>query len=374
MPLLLKNIPNHHFNKSIITQHFIEFLIIDEKSRRILANLFDPLGNIASYNDYYAFFKKFKNFEEFKYCKCSESLKQKLNKNEGYLIIIDFNTLAIELPSNNVEKWFLFNYSRIFNKSTESLNNYNSVPFDYTTYKSKLINNLDYFSYPLSQDEMEFQNKFMPIYDINNKGKIKFTKFFNINDIEYNITSDTSSDISDNSDDVNLYLRNKRRTEMTNPIINPTNDNEFSNETNTETYIEETNEQLEESNETNNEQLEESNETNDEQLEESNETNNEQLEESNETNDEQLEESNETNNEQLEESNETNDEQLEESNETNDEQLEESNETNDEQREDKRENSLAKELFEKHNNTNQNAQPIQQNTYSNRFWGLFGWK
>ena len=231
MTFLLNNIPKNHFNKMILNNRYTDFFIINENSRKILANLFDCIGNIASYNDYYAFYKKFENFGEFKKCHCSKEFKQKLNDGEGIVIFIDFDNLEIKTPCSKMQQWFNDNYSKKFNIPIENFYNdtnnisYNNLPFDYENYKHNLIHNTDFYNveYPLSTDEMDrmaiynedimktlYSNEdtMKELYNINSKFILRFEP----ND--YLIQSyDSESYYSDDSDDIQIYLKNKELVE-----------------------------------------------------------------------------------------------------------------------------------------------------------------
>ena len=307
MAVVLNNIPAEHFNTNILTHHFTDFYIINEKSRRVLANLFDCLGNIASYNDYYAFFRNFKHFGEFKKSKISDKLKTKLKNDQGIVVFIDYNTLELDIPCISMERWFVDNYSRVFNKPVESFYNTiksNNIPLDYNKYKSDLINNTNFLfennQYPLSEDEMTL----MPIYSTNFTLTIKPEKYYGL---VYDYSSDDESTYSDNSDDVHAYLKNKNRItnpniEITNPTIQVTNPN-----------IEVTNPNV---------LAKQDNVEKQQDIVEEQQDNVEEQQDNVEV---------------------------------------------------KSSNTLAKELFEKHN-TQQSSNTNNQSGYSSRFWGLFGWK
>ncbi len=321
MPLVLNNIPSEHFNTNVLSHHFTDFYILNEKSRKILANLFDCLGNISSYNDYYAFFRKFKGFGEFKKCKISQKLKTKLKNNQGLVVYIDFDTNEIDVPCIGMERWFINNYSRVFNKPISSFYtitstpiSYNNVPFDYTQYKNELINNTNF--YPLSEDEMTM----VPIYNINRfdmsritKNKITIT--FNPDETIKHFSDDESTQ-SDNSDDVKIYLRNKSIT-ISNPQQEPVREEQKP--------VEEEQDRVEEEQERVEEEQERVEEEQDRVEEEQD-------------------------------------------------RVEEEQEPVEERQENRSGYNLAKEIMEKHNNNQSENISTTQAGYTSRFWGLFGWR
>ena len=54
-PTILIGIANNKMNKLIYSKNEIYYYVVGELIRKRLCNLFDALGNISSYNDYYCF-------------------------------------------------------------------------------------------------------------------------------------------------------------------------------------------------------------------------------------------------------------------------------------------------------------------------------
>ncbi len=315
MPLILKNIPNSHFNKMVLSKHYLDFFILNESSRRILANLFDSIGNIANYTDYNSFLKKFETFNDspFQTCHCSSLLKRKLQPGEGLVIMIDENQV-LDLPNLPIERWFLNNYSRIYNRPLNEF--YEEIQIVISSEKEKEKEE-PLISYPLSEDEMIQQEE----YIANNS--YKFTYIFENPEEYYKnyfIKSNeylTESIYSDHSDDVHLFLKRKQLSEMKEEI-----------------------EQVEESEK---EEVEESEEEVEESENEVEESEKEEVEES--------------------------EEKVEES--------EKEQEEVEEVKEERKENTIVKELFEKHgvkNDTNTAETNTTNSTYSSKLWSFLGWK
>jgi hypothetical protein len=305
MPLILHSIPNNHFNKLIISKHFLDFYIINDHSRRILSNLFDGTGNIASYNDFNAFMKKFDGFgeSEIKRCHCTSLLKKRLSPGQGMVIMINYDTQEIELPPLPIERWFIDNYARIYDRSVDDFYN----PIQINVENKKII-----VDYPLSEDEFIIQDSYI-------HSKQKFSLEIVIPEEHYQTyyETETSEDLTDNSDDVKAYLRNKNRNkqEAEEPIVfyqeeqkMESNDNEVA-----DTIADEVADTIAEVADTiaYGEQIEEE---------------------------------------------------------------EEEEEQQEDEKEPIRENSLAKELFEKHNQSPTSQTDTASTSYSSRLWSFFGWK
>ena len=107
---ILKNVPQNHFNYPIFHKDSQEFYIINENARKFLAHLFDALGNIASYNDYNAFKKRFPLFSKINKSNCSKHLKVKLSSNEGILFYINIDSHLLKIPSEQELEWFMDQY------------------------------------------------------------------------------------------------------------------------------------------------------------------------------------------------------------------------------------------------------------------------
>jgi hypothetical protein len=99
----------------------ISHYIIEESCRKIFINLFDALGNISSFNDYYAFIRKYPYFNSFRHSKISKYIRSELKENQYYLLILDEKSKTFILPTeedyseyelNNLVKY----YHKIVNK------------------------------------------------------------------------------------------------------------------------------------------------------------------------------------------------------------------------------------------------------------------
>ena len=100
-PTILIGIANNKMNKLIYSKNEIYYYVVGEVIRKRLCSLFDALGNISSYNDYYCFTKKYSQFKQFSFCYASVLLNYKLNEKQGMVIAIDNVTHELYLPSKN---------------------------------------------------------------------------------------------------------------------------------------------------------------------------------------------------------------------------------------------------------------------------------
>jgi hypothetical protein len=100
-PTILIGIANNKMNKLIYSKNEIYYYLVGEVIRKRLCNLFDALGNISSYNDYYCFTKKYSQFKQFSFCYASVLLNYTLNEKQGMVIAIDNVTHELYLPSKN---------------------------------------------------------------------------------------------------------------------------------------------------------------------------------------------------------------------------------------------------------------------------------
>jgi hypothetical protein len=79
----------------------ISHYIIEESCRKIFINLFDALGNISNFNDYYAFIRKYPYFNSFRHSKISKYIRSELKENQYYLLILDEKSKTFILPTED---------------------------------------------------------------------------------------------------------------------------------------------------------------------------------------------------------------------------------------------------------------------------------
>lgn len=118
-PTILINVSKKKLDHYLITHNNVDYYIISEYIRTKLSNMFDALGNISNYNDYYCFLSKHPQFKAICKCSISNSIKEPLLSGQGLLIGIDNKTRELLLPSKETVYWILHKHQyKIYNPIT----------------------------------------------------------------------------------------------------------------------------------------------------------------------------------------------------------------------------------------------------------------
>ena len=100
-PTILIGVSKKKINRLLHSKNEIYYYVINDTIRKVLATLFDALGNISSRNDYYSFIKKYVQFKPFSTCKSAVSLRHTLSIKQAMVIAIDNITRELYLPSQH---------------------------------------------------------------------------------------------------------------------------------------------------------------------------------------------------------------------------------------------------------------------------------
>jgi hypothetical protein len=106
-PTILINVSKKKQNKLLESKNNVNYYIINENTRKVICNMFDALGNISNYTDYYAFQSNHPNFKAFCKCQCTHSIKISLDVGQGILVAIDTATGELHLPQQDIITWIL---------------------------------------------------------------------------------------------------------------------------------------------------------------------------------------------------------------------------------------------------------------------------
>jgi hypothetical protein len=106
-PTILINVSKKKQNRLLETKNDVSYYIIGENTRKVICNMFDALGNISNYTDYYAFQTNNRSFKSFCKCLCADKLKVSLCAGQGILIGIDTSKGELYLPQKDVVDWIL---------------------------------------------------------------------------------------------------------------------------------------------------------------------------------------------------------------------------------------------------------------------------
>jgi hypothetical protein len=78
--------------------------------------MFDALGNISNYNDYYSFLSRHPQFKAICKCSISNIIKEQLLTGQGLLVGIHNETRELLLPSKETVDWILHKHQyKIYN-------------------------------------------------------------------------------------------------------------------------------------------------------------------------------------------------------------------------------------------------------------------
>ena len=106
-PTILINVSKKKLDRYLITHNDVEYYIISDNIRTKLSNMFDALGNISNYNDYYSFLSKHPQFKAICKCSVSNSIKTPLLTGHGLLVGIDNKTRELIFPVEETVHWIL---------------------------------------------------------------------------------------------------------------------------------------------------------------------------------------------------------------------------------------------------------------------------
>ena len=110
-PTILINVSKKKLDRYLITHNDVEYYIISDNIRTKLSNMFDSLGNISNYNDYYSFLSKHPQFKAICKSMISSSIKQPLLFGQGLLVGVDNTTRELLLPVEETVDWILHKHT-----------------------------------------------------------------------------------------------------------------------------------------------------------------------------------------------------------------------------------------------------------------------
>ncbi len=110
-PTILINVSKKKLDRYLITHNDVEYYIISDNIRTKLSNMFDSLGNISNYNDYYSFLSKHPQFKAICKSMISSSIKEPLLFGQGLLVGVDNTTRELLLPVNETVDWILHKHT-----------------------------------------------------------------------------------------------------------------------------------------------------------------------------------------------------------------------------------------------------------------------
>jgi hypothetical protein len=115
-PTILINVSKKKLDHYLITHNNVDYYIISDNIRTKLSNMFDALGNISNYNDYYSFLSRHPQFKAICKCSVSNSIKEPLLTGHGLLVGIDNKTRELLFPIKETVDWILHKHGyKIYN-------------------------------------------------------------------------------------------------------------------------------------------------------------------------------------------------------------------------------------------------------------------
>jgi hypothetical protein len=115
-PTILINVSKKKLDRYLISHNNVDYYIISDNIRTKLSNMFDALGNISNYNDYYSFLSKHPQFKAICKCSVSNSIKEPLLTGHGLLVGIDNKTRELLFPIKETVDWILHKHEyKIYN-------------------------------------------------------------------------------------------------------------------------------------------------------------------------------------------------------------------------------------------------------------------
>jgi hypothetical protein len=116
LPTILINVSKKKLDRYLITHNNVDYYIISDNIRTKLSNMFDALGNISNYNDYYSFLSKHPQFKAICKCSVSNSIKEPLLTGHGLLVGINNITRELLFPVKETVDWILHKHEyKIYN-------------------------------------------------------------------------------------------------------------------------------------------------------------------------------------------------------------------------------------------------------------------
>jgi hypothetical protein len=103
---ILINVSKKKQNRLLEKKNDVNYYIIGENTRKVICNMFDSIGNISNYTDYYAFQTNNRTFKSFSKCTCADKLKYPLGAGQGILIAIS-PCGELYLPEKDIVDWIL---------------------------------------------------------------------------------------------------------------------------------------------------------------------------------------------------------------------------------------------------------------------------
>ena len=106
-PTIFINVSKKKQDRYLISYNDVDYYIISDYVRNCLSNMFDGIGNISNYSDYYAFQSKYPQFKAICKSMVSNKIKEQLESSHGLLVGIDIKTRELLLPDNKTVNWIL---------------------------------------------------------------------------------------------------------------------------------------------------------------------------------------------------------------------------------------------------------------------------